>query len=111
MATYYRDARDFLQSAELDSATRILLFDWSQQGCAYCKGDLDGYTKVVEEWPGPGRMYIPDAEASIVVSGMCNNRACIPIQFCPFCGRPLTVEALEKLTTLAIKITEYRSDE
>lgn len=58
--------------------------------CYYCTGDLEGYTKVIKEWKGPGRMYIPEGEANLVVSGRYSHRACIPIKFCPFCGRSLT---------------------
>lgn len=64
---------------------------WS--GCKYCKGDLDGYTSAIKDWPGPGRMYIPEGEANLVVSGRYSHRACIQIRFCPMCGRPLTDEA------------------
>lgn len=64
------------------------------EGCEHCKWDLGGYTSCFRDVNGRSRhIYIPEGEANIVVPGMYQHKACIPIQFCPNCGRPLTEEA------------------
>ena len=67
------------------------------EGCEYCKGDPDGYTSVVKEWHGSGDMYIPEGKPQLVVSKKYSDVARIHINFCPFCGRPLTKEAWAEL--------------
>lgn len=68
------------------------------EGCDCCKGDLEGYTTQFRDMNGRSRpLYIPEGEAMIVAPGKYNHRFCIPIKYCPFCGRPLTEEALAEL--------------
>ena len=67
-------------------------------GCDCCKGDLEGYTACFRDVNGRSRrIYIPEGEAAIVVPGKYNHKFCIPIKYCPFCGRPLTEEAWAEL--------------
>lgn len=68
------------------------------EGCEHCKGDLEGYTAQFRDADGRSRrLYIPEGEATIVAPGKYNHQFCIPIKYCPFCGRPLTEEAWAEL--------------
>lgn len=68
------------------------------EGCDCCKGDLEGYTTQFRDASGRSRpLYIPEGEAMIVAPGKYNHRFCIPIKYCPMCGRPLTKEAWAEL--------------
>lgn len=68
------------------------------EGCDYCKGDLEGYTAQFRDMNGRSRpLYIPEGEAMIVAPGKYNHRFCIPIKYCPGCGKPLTEEVWAEL--------------
>lgn len=64
------------------------------EGCEHCKADREGYATCFKGANGRSvRMYIPEGEAAIVIPGKYNHKLCIPIRYCPYCGRPLTEEA------------------
>ena len=68
------------------------------EGCEHCKGDLEGYTSCFRDAEGRSRrLYIPEGKAMIVAPGKYNHQFCIPIKYCPFCGRPLTEESWAEL--------------
>lgn len=67
-------------------------------GCDYCKGDCEGYTCCFRDINGRSRkLYIPEGKAAIVAPGKYSHKFYIPVQYCPFCGRPLTEKAWAEL--------------
>lgn len=68
------------------------------EGCEHCKADQEGYATCFKGANGRSvRMYIPEGEAAIVIPGKYNHKLCIPIRYCPHCGRPLTEDAWAEL--------------
>jgi len=81
------------------------------KGCDCCKGDLDGYTAQFRDAGGRSRpLYIPEGEAMIVASGKYNHQFCIPIGYCPHCGRPLTEKSWEELEKQVHDLTQPPND-
>lgn len=94
----FREAIGIAVTALRAQQTPVKLDRIRWEGCEHCKGDLEGYTSCFRDVNGRSRhIYIPEGEANIVVPGMYQHKVCVPIQFCPNCGRPLTEDAWAEL--------------